>query len=233
MSLHIGTAGWALPKSERDRFGGGPSILARYATRLNAVEINSSFYRPHRPSTYARWAAAVPAAFRFAVKAPRTITHARRLVDCAAPLEAFLGECGALGEKLGPLLVQLPPSLPFDPHTEFFGVLRARFAGQVVCEPRHPSWFTPAADALLKGWQVARAAADPARVPEAAKPGGDMRFAYFRWHGVPRIYYSDYAPAELEALAARLPAEAWCIFDNTALGHATANALALRELTAR
>ena len=233
MSLHIGTAGWALPAAERGRFGDGASILARYATRLNAVEINSSFYRPHRPSTYARWAASVPGGFRFAVKMPRTITHERRLADCKVLLEAFLGECGALGEKLGPLLVQLPPSLPFDPHTDFFAVLRARFAGAIVCEPRHPSWFTAAADALLKDQKIARAAADPARVPLAAEPGGDTRFAYFRWHGSPRVYYSDYALAELEALAARLPAKAWCIFDNTALGHATANALALRDLTAR
>ncbi len=233
MSLHIGTAGWALPEAERARFGDGPSILARYATRLNAVEINSSFYRPHRPSTYARWATSVPGDFRFAVKVPRAITHERRLADCAAPLGAFLDQCGALGPRLGPLLVQLPPSLAFDPHTDFFAVLRERFAGRAVCEPRHPSWFTPAADALLKGWHVARAAADPARVPQAAEPGGDTSFAYYRWHGSPRVYYSDYAPARLEALAARLPAKAWCIFDNTALGHATANALALRELTAR
>ncbi len=175
----------------------------------------------------------MPGDFRFAVKMPRTITHERRLADCAAPLETFLGECRALAPKLGPLLVQLPPSLVFDPRTDFFATLRARFAGAVVCEPRHPSWFTPAADALLKGWHVARAAADPAGVPQAAEPGGDTSFAYFRWHGSPCIYYSDYAPAQLAALAARLPAKAWCVFDNTALGHATTNALALRELTAR
>ena len=226
MSRHIGTAGWALPKAHRERFGAGDSILARYATRLNAVEINSSFYRPHKAATYARWAQTVPADFRFAVKVPKTITHEKRLKDAEALLDAFLGECTALGKKLGPLLVQLPPSLGFDPKTEFFDALRARFGGAVVCEPRHASWFTPQAGALLRQHRVSRVAADPAPVPEAAKPFGEI--AYFRWHGSPRMYYSDYGAAALDALAKRLPQDAWVIFDNTALGHATPNALALR-----
>jgi uncharacterized protein YecE (DUF72 family) len=230
MSLHIGTAGWALPAAERARFGTGPSILARYATRLNAVEINSSFYRPHRPATYARWAQSVPADFRFSVKLPKAITHEKRLKDADAPLDVFLGECGALGEKLGPLLVQLPPSLAFDPKSRFFEALRERFAGAVVCEPRHISWFSPDAEALLRFHRIARAAADPALVRQAAQPFGDI--AYFRWHGSPRMYYSDYDAVALETLAKRLAKDAWVVFDNTALGHATTNALALRELTA-
>jgi hypothetical protein len=71
----IGCAGWSIPAAHRDRFGGGASALARYATRLHCVEINSSFHRSHKRETYARWAAAVPAQFRFAVKMPRTISH--------------------------------------------------------------------------------------------------------------------------------------------------------------
>jgi uncharacterized protein YecE (DUF72 family) len=231
MSAHIGTAGWSLPKEHRDRFGAGDSILARYATKLNGVEINSSFYRPHRPSTYARWAASVPEDFRFAVKLPKTITHERRLVDAAALLDTFLGECAALGNKLGPLLVQLPPSLAFDPNVagRFFGELRERFDRAVVCEPRHASWFTPAADRSLRGAHIGRVAADPAVVPQAADPGGDTRLTYIRWHGAPRMYYSEYARDRIAALAASLPPNAWCIFDNTALGHATGNALSLTE----
>src|ERR1700679_2611830 len=103
MSLHIGTAGWSIPKEHRERFGAGDSILARYATRLNAVEINSSFYRPHKPSTYARWGETVPEGFRFSVKVPKTVTHEKRLKDVDALLDIFLGECTALGKKLGPL----------------------------------------------------------------------------------------------------------------------------------
>ncbi|MEI9994632.1 MAG: DUF72 domain-containing protein [Rhizomicrobium sp.] len=234
----IGTAGWSLPGTQRDRFAEGPSLLARYATRLDAVEINSSFYRPHRPATYARWAQSVPDGFRFAVKLPKTITHERRLSDAEGLLDVFLHECGALGDKLGPLLVQLPPSLKFDPQMAraFFAVLRERFDGAVVCEPRHATWFTPAADGLLAAATVARAAADPARAPGAERPGGDAAIAYYRWHGSPRLYYSDYDAARLRALAQQLRAtragQVWCIFDNTALGAATANALEMAALMA-
>jgi uncharacterized protein YecE (DUF72 family) len=236
MSLHIGTAGWSLPKELRDGFGAGPSILARYATALNAVEINSSFYRAHKPAIYARWAAAVPADFRFAVKMPKAITHEARLKGAGALLDAFLEQSAALGGKRGPLLVQLPPSHAFEarPARTFFGMLRRRFSGSVVCEPRHASWFEANADRLLKDLHISRAAADPARVPAAAEPGGDPRLAYFRWHGSPRMYYSDYGAAALDALAAQVRAskavQVWCMFDNTTLGHATANALAMQRL---
>ncbi|MGZ8413013.1 MAG: DUF72 domain-containing protein, partial [Gemmatirosa sp.] len=104
-SFRIGTAGWSLPKAEQHAFPGEGTHLERYAARFPAVEINSSFYRPHRPATYARWAASVPADFRFAVKVPRTITHERRLRDVDDLLDAFLGEARGLGASLGCLLV--------------------------------------------------------------------------------------------------------------------------------
>ncbi len=237
-TIHVGTAGWSLPAEHCGHFGAGASILARCATRLNAVEINSSFYRPHRPATYARWAASVPADFRFAVKMPKAITHERRLVDAEALVERFLDETAALGTKLGPLLVQLPPSLDFDPRIvrAFFAALRARFGGAVVCEPRHASWFTDCAGEVLTAARIGVAAADPARVPGAERPGGDPGIAYFRWHGSPRIYYSNYESGRLAVLAARLReartvgADVWCIFDNTAAGAAAANALEMREM---
>ena len=82
---------------------------------FNAVEINSSFYRPHRPATYQRWAASVAASFRFAVKVPKEITHAKRLADVVEELDRFGGQCGALGDRLGPFLVQLPLSVRYQP----------------------------------------------------------------------------------------------------------------------
>ena len=97
-----------------DAFPSGDSVLARYARVFDCVEINSSFYRPHRRSTYERWAATVPNGFRFAVKVPKAITHEKRLVEAQPELERFLGEAGGLGETLGSLLVQMPPSLAFD-----------------------------------------------------------------------------------------------------------------------
>ena len=126
--LRVGCAGWSLPRADQEAFGAGDSALQRYATRLPMVEINSSFYRPHQARTYARWAASVPEGFRFAVKLPREISHERRLRDAMQPLERFLEGVLELGEKLGPLLLQLPPSLVYDTATAraFLRGLRAR-----------------------------------------------------------------------------------------------------------
>ena len=240
--LRIGTAGWGLPRAWRGEFPTEGSYLERYSARFPAVEINSSFYRQHRRAVYERWAAAVPPAFRFAVKVPRAITHDQALVAADVLLEVFLEEVTGLGSRLGPLLVQLPPALAYraDQADEFFETLRRLHAGPVGCEPRHESWFGPGAELLLRRHGIARVAADPARVPAASVPGGDGVLAYFRLHGSPRIYWSDYEPARLAVIAERLRGatasggERWCIFDNTTLGAATGNALALvRSLTPR
>jgi len=92
------------------------SHLARYAARLRVVEVNSTFYRSHRPQTYQRWASTVPEEFHFALKMPKLITHVHRLMQTAT-LNRFLFEVSTLGSKLGPLLVQLPPNLAFDAKT--------------------------------------------------------------------------------------------------------------------
>jgi uncharacterized protein YecE (DUF72 family) len=239
--LRIGTAGWTVPRVHAEHFSAEGSQLARYAGVFSAAEINSSFYRSHRPATYARWAASVPDDFRFAVKLPRAITHERRLVDVAEPLEAFVAETSALGEKRGPLLVQLPPSFAYDPAVvqPFLALLRERWSGAAVCEPRHPTWFTAEADDALRSFEVARVAADPARVEVAAKPGGWAGLIYYRLHGSPQMYFSGYEPAYLDALARALMEHAgsgvpaWCIFDNTIRGEAAANAVAtLRRIEA-
>lgn len=235
--MRIGCAGWSLPRSEQERFPEAGSHLERYASRFRAVEINSSFHRPHRTSTYARWSASVPADFRFSVKIPKTITHTQRLRDAGQLLDTFLSEAAGLEDKLGCLLVQLPPSLSFDLSvaSAFFADLRSRTAGTVVCEPRHSTWFTPEADGLLRDLEIARVAADPACVPDAAEPGGWRGVSYYRLHGSPRIYYSAYSEEYLAALAERIRAEAetgwmvWCIFDNTTLGAAAGNALDLES----
>lgn len=232
----VGCAGWTIPKAHAERFAAVGSHLQRYASRLSAVEINSSFYRLHRPASYERWAATVPESFRFAVKVPRQITHVRRLLEPEL-LDPFLEGAQALGSKLGPLLVQLPPSLVFDVRiaAAFFSALRERFPGSVVCEPRHPSWYTPDAEALLLGYQIARVAADPAPVPAGAEPGGWSGLIYYRLHGSPRLYYSPYSIDDLNILSQKLvlashTAETWCILNNTASGAAIENAFALVEI---
>src|SRR5262245_3340960 len=113
--LRIGCAGWTIPKQYATSFPPSGSHLDRYAQRFAAVEINSSFRRPHRRTTYERWSAAVPDGFAFSVKAPKEITHSLRLARADAALDGFLEQVAGLGSKLGPLLFQLPPSLAFDP----------------------------------------------------------------------------------------------------------------------
>lgn len=212
-------------------------MLARYTTRFRAVEINSSFHRPHQARTYARWAASVPADFRFSVKLPRTISHDARLRGIGPALDRFLDEANALGDRLGGFLLQLPPSLVFDARTAatFLGMFRRRSAAPLACEPRHASWFTPAALGMLERHGASRVGADPPRVGIDATPAGDPYWRYWRWHGAPRVYYSDYADARLRMLADELLSdsrggERWVIFDNTAHGHAVANAARLQEL---
>jgi len=254
----IGIAGWALPRADAELFPPASfgSNLARYAAVFDAVEINSSFYRPHRPETYERWADSVPAGFRFAVKLPRSVTHEKRLQDVEAELDRFAAEAGALGEKLGWILVQTPPSLRFDPAAvaalfaglaERFGTRRpageprdraessAHSRGQVfvACEARHGSWFGNEATALLREMEVIRVIADP----PAGEPGPFIatagQAAYVRLHGSPLIYRSIYESERLAQVAAWLRKQhggALVIFDNTMSGTQVRQAVQLRQM---
>ena len=233
-TVYIGTAGWSISSAAASHFPSDGSHLQRYAQVLHCVEINTSFYRSHQSATYARWAASVPGHFRFSVKLPRRITHELRLRNCAVELDRFAAEVMHLGNKLGCVLVQLPPSLRFeaDVTAAFFSALRQRFDGMLACEARHPSWFDAPATELLGASRITRVRADPpAGQPGPHVPTTDA--AYLRLHGSPRIYYSDYAAPCLAALAAELRAPAradsWCIFDNTAAGAALFNALDLQR----
>jgi len=237
MSVRIGTAGWSIASHHAHHFPREGFGLERYAARFSCVEINSSFYRSHRPTTWTRWGSIVPRDFRFAVKVPRAITHERRLRNGGDLIARLLDETSGLGEKLGVLLVQLPPSLAFDPAKaeDFLARLTAATRARVVCEPRHASWFEAGPDRLLARLGVARVAADPAPVPAAAVPGGWRGLSYWRLHGSPVMYRSPYEADRLDTYAALLAHESaaaeppWCIFDNTAAFAATGDALALGE----
>lgn len=238
--IRIGCAGWSLPRDAWPSFPAEGSHLERYAASLNAVEINSSFYRPHQPKTYERWAESTPADFRFSVKLPKTITHEKRLQDSNALLKDFLAQCAGLGQRLGCLLVQLPPSLAFDDKVVryFFDGLRKVHAGPVALEARHPGWFSDEVSRQLASHQVARVLADPVMFDAGRWPGGDPHLVYVRLHGSPRMYYSAYARSVLDALAVRLQiaaasdATVWCVFDNTASGAAVTDALYTAQATA-
>ena len=235
-SLYVGCAGWSLPREHWPAFSDEGTHLQRYASRFNAVEINSSFYRPHLPKTYARWGESVPSGFRFSLKMPKRITHELRLRQCETALEEFLEQCAPFGERLGCLLVQLPPSLSYEPSSAsaFFMAVRRCFAGNVVLEPRHASWL--AAEAMLQDLHIGRVAADPPVIDATPTCAGWQGVRYWRLHGSPRIYHSAYGPERLREFARHLDRSVadgiptWCIFDNTASGHAVADALYLLDL---
>jgi uncharacterized protein YecE (DUF72 family) len=237
--LFVGTAGWSIPRAFTAQCDGPGTHLERYARLFRSAEINSSFYRPHAPTTYAKWAACTPPGFQFAVKVPRLISHELALRRSRLPLQRFLAETAGLEEKRGPLLLQLPGSHAFDARaaTRFFDVLRSCYDGTVVCEPRHASWVGARAESLLMRYQVARVAADPARAPGLERPGGWPGLVYYRLHGSPRTYWSRYDSVFIDALAAALGSlaavDAWCIFDNTASGAAIENAQELRLRVSR
>ncbi|MFN8391767.1 MAG: DUF72 domain-containing protein [Bdellovibrionota bacterium] len=228
----VGCAGWQLPAHLRPETEG--SALSRYAQRFNCVEINSTFKSVHRPQTFERWASSVPKYFKFSVKAPKAITHDKTLVDCASELETFLRSVSLLDAHLGPLLFQFAPSFAFEFSVvdTFLSLLRKQCSQAVVFEPRHPSWGSAEADSLLSGYSVARAATDPIAIPGGGQPRGSSQFAYFRFHGSPRTYFSSYSEEFLDGLHQRLISgtqfkSQWCIFDNTGAGAAAANALSL------
>jgi uncharacterized protein YecE (DUF72 family) len=232
MPVRIGTAGWTIPSDVADRFPTEGTSLERYAACFPAAEINSSFHRPHRISTWERWRDSVPDDFRFSAKLPKTITHQRKLVDCGELIGEFLPQAEALGDKLAVLLVQLPPKLAFDQAVAepFFLELGQRTAARIACEPRNTSWFDPAAGELLERLHVARVAADPAVCAAAAQPGGSPGLRYWRLHGSPVIYRSSYSEritSYAKRIAAADDGASWCMFDNTASSAATADALML------
>jgi uncharacterized protein YecE (DUF72 family) len=235
--IRVGCAGWNIRRDAAVHFAPSGSHLLRYSQSFNCCEVNSSFYRPHRETTWQRWAVTVSPNFQFSVKAPKAITHTAALQGCSSELKSFLQQIRFLGDKLGPVLFQLPPSFQFEPRrcAKFLSLLRKHFPGDVVWEPRHETWFQPSANKLLTEFKIARVAADPACVPEATQPGGDSGLVYFRLHGSPRTYYSTYSDEFLARLRLQLEecqkhSKVWCIFDNTALGSATLNALFLSNL---
>ncbi|MCF1470056.1 DUF72 domain-containing protein [Agrobacterium vitis] len=226
----IATAAWSIPKTVADQFAQEGSGLTRYASVFNGVEINSTFYRRHKTSTFVRWAESVPDSFRFSVKIPKEITHTRAMQDIEEPFGTFLEDIAPLGEKRGPLLCQLPPSLSFNGEKieAAFKTMRDADSGRIVIEVRHKSWTSAEATDLLKTYEIDRVLADPAPV----WPLEDFKEApcYVRLHGKPKIYYSSYKDDDISSFSKLLAPDSWCVFDNTASGAAIENALKMKGL---
>lgn len=237
--VYIGTAGWAIPPGSRDLIIGEGSHLERYSRFLNAVEINSSFYRDHKPETYRRWAESVPSDFQFAVKLNKYFTRERGLTVAGDELKQVVDGYLELGDKLGTLLIQTPGRVKFQPSIadRFFNELRHGYDGEVVFEPRHRSWATQEAVDLLAGYGINKVLADPEPCPLSKKLRSQLEYVtYFRLHGTPEMYKSRYSIEIIQRIAAKIKeltaqgGEVWCIFDNTTYGYATENALELTYL---
>ncbi|MBI2913582.1 MAG: DUF72 domain-containing protein [Chloroflexi bacterium] len=236
----IGTSGWHyghwkgrfypndLPAREWLRF---------YVRRFPTVELNASFYRQPRASTWDLWRETAPAGFRFAVKANRFITHVKRLDGCAEPLARFLDGARRLGDRLGPVLYQMPPS--FHRSDENVARLRAflpLLPGELMhaFEFRHKSWFAAETLAELRHYGVAFCSYD--MVGLECPLTVTAPYAYVRFHGSEARYASNYTDEMLAGWAARLRVlaagaeEVFVYFNNDAWGFAVANALKLAEL---
>lgn len=225
----IATAAWSIPKKVSDRFAREGSGLTRYASVFAGVEINSTFYRRHKTSTFAHWVESVPDGFLFSVKIPKEVTHTRAMKEIGQPFDTFLEDIAPLGEKRGPLLCQLPPSMAFSANemAVAFKTMRDSDQGPLVMEVRHKSWASDEAAALLREYAIDRVLADPALVWSVKDFADPPR--YVRLHGKPRVYYSSYTAEEIRSFSTLLEPDGWCVFDNTASGAAIENALMMLE----
>ena len=233
MTTYIGTAGWNIPSYLKNSFSQSGTHLQQYAEVFNAVEINSAFYRNHKPETYKKWASCVPDDFRVSVKLHKDFIHTSRFREFGPQLKEVIDSICCLKEKLDVILVQLPPSLDFDYETvqKFITSFRNYYSGGIVWEPRHISWSCTKAMDLLKDYGISKVCADPEPCPsnDALLNNDDCR--YYRLHGTPEIYKSRYSPEFIKKLSAKIKSnqqKVWCIFDNTTFGYATENALELK-----
>ncbi len=235
-SVRVGCSGWQYAHWKDNFYPAGlpqKKWLPYYATQLDTVEVNNSFYRLPSEKTFSEWRERVPDHFLFAVKASRYLTHLRRLKDPAEPLHLFWSRARTLGPKLGPVLYQLPPHWRRD-ETRFFNFLDALpNDGLHVVEFRDPSWYT---DAIFRAMEAKGVALCLHDHPESATPREPIGpFLYVRFHGFQEDPEGSYSRRHLREWAAWLAAEVdsgkeiFAYFNNDAFGHAPRNARELRE----
>ena len=235
--IHVGCSGWVY-RHWRGLFypEGLPQKrwFERYSQEFDTVEINASFYRVPPASTFAGWHAKAPPRFRYAVKVNRFITHMKKLVDCAEPLDTFLGLARRLGQRLGPLLYQLPPSLHQDLGRlgAFLDLLPADL--EHVVEFRHRSWYDDTVLDLLDRHGAGFVAHDLKDLESPRWASG--KAAYVRFHGTAGKYHGRYGDEALLdwtdwcVAQARLGRSVWCYFNNDIHGHAIEDARTLKSM---
>ena len=235
--IHIGCSGWIYrhwrelfypPKLAQHRW------FAFYAETFDTVELNTSFYHLPKPETFTKWRDQAPDGFRYAVKAPRFITHMKKLKDCAEPVHEFLGRARNLGDRIGPILYQLPPRWGFNrERLEQFIALLPRDLVHVF-EFRETSWLTEEVLALLDEAGIAFCAHD--MIGLSTQPWASGPIAYLRFHGGVGKYWGRYSDETLLGWTdwivdqARGGRDVWCYFNNDIDGHAIHDALTLRAM---
>uniref|UniRef100_UPI0025FC7456 DUF72 domain-containing protein n=1 Tax=Phenylobacterium sp. TaxID=1871053 RepID=UPI0025FC7456 len=205
-----------------------------YATRFDTAEINASFYRLPSESMVEGWAERAPPGFVFAWKVSRFITHNKKLKDCADPIALVFGRMAPLGAKLGPSLIQLPPSLRRDDErlATFLDLLPA---GRHTVEFRHPSWYEPEIFRLLEARDVSLCISDHHHAP--APWTRTASWVYIRGHGPTGRYFDRYSEDQLQRWAARIRDwrleghDVYAYFDNDVKSAAPFDAEALKRLS--
>ena len=233
---HIGTSGWHYDHW-RDIFY--PAKLTKaewlgfYAGHFDTVELNNSFYRLPSEAAFANWYHSSPPNFTFAVKVSRFITHIKRLKNSEEPLETFITRAKILGEKLGPLLYQLPPSLHRNDEVLESFLSKLPQGMQHVFEFRHPSWLEEKVFDILRQYNVGLCVFDMPSL--TCPPVTTTDFAYIRFHGSSGLYSSCYSDEELADWAKKIAnlatdlKAAYIYFNNDIEGFAVKNAKTLRS----
>ncbi|HET9075807.1 MAG TPA: DUF72 domain-containing protein [Acidimicrobiales bacterium] len=229
--MWIGTSGWQYrdwkglfyPRSLPQR-----SWLDHYLERFATVELNNSFYRLPPAETFRHWREATPEGFVFAVKASRYLTHIKRLADPAEPVTRLMERASELGDRLGPVLLQLPPNLRADPAALDETLKQFPRGVRVAVEVRHPSWCTDQVRGVLERRGAAWCMADggPVRLPRWRTAD----WAYVRFHRGTGTPESCYTRSPLETWARHLAElcgpsrDIYCYFNNDAHGCAVRDA---------
>ena len=239
-TAYIGPCGWQYAHwrgSFYDEITHSGDMLARHAERLSAVEVNSFFYGLPSPENVLQWRDAVPDGFLFAVKASRYLTHKKKLKDPAGPVSRLLDKANLFGDKLGPILLQLPPNWRFNPD-RLDDALRAFPATvRVAVEMRDASWICDECLEVLAEHNAAFCVYELAGCRTPWHVSAD--FGYVRMHGPSKEKYRGiYSRSQLQAIAEHLAEwlgrgmDAYCFFDNDEAGFSANNALALSVMLA-
>jgi uncharacterized protein YecE (DUF72 family) len=235
--IRVGCSGWVY-KHWRGIFypEGLPQArwFGRYAEEFDTVEINNSFYHLPKPETFDKWRKQAPPGFCYAVKANRYLTQAKKLNECEEPLERMMAAVRHLGDRLGPMLYQLPPSLKINLERleQFLQILPKSVAN--VFEFRNSSWYVPETYDLLGRYGASFCVHDMSGSKSDRVAVGPV--AYVRFHGGEGKYWGRYSDEGLLGWTdwlirqAEQGRTAWCYFNNDVHGHAIEDARTLKSM---